>query len=510
MRFLLICECEVFPMKWKLCILAFILVFILSACNTEETPTIQTKPDSQPQLYEILNENGVYYLKYSDYALEQFDAQLDELSKHPLLKRKYEYPQYPSAIDMKQAIENHELSFVQLLNIYYVTHRVSPLKIIDPDFICDIVYPENLQLDEIRWYGYFYVFDLSDSSNSSITANLFVHNNSRYQEIFDSYYTDPKSNIAAQRSQLISKGEIPDRDAYEIVYTKNAEQITYKEILYQLQDKSKTIYINEFYKLKDHITNDFISSTIPYQTRIFVEDGEKKFYANIHNYEARPTTDWLLSFGFASEDTPDYGEFFQESLTMDGGPAEAYAIETKKLFDSDPAAFITTLNQENEQIQNRVLPYLIAETRTDSLAKLADHFAAYKDDPEYTGLLSIFDTHLNRWLSYEPSKLSVPPETVQGYAFDPEIIKKFIDLDLELGGNDEEYKRTIANAYLSDPILLAELILDYPKDKIEMIVESICAGLKLQNKTPLTVNDSKLDTDMLHIFSQIQEKYESK
>lgn len=406
MRFLLIREYEVLSMKRKLYTLAFILIFTLSACNTEKPPITQTESDTQPRLYEILDMDGTYYLQYSEYALEQFHKQLDEISKHSLLQRKIEYPQFSSVEDMQQAIKNQKLSFVQLLSIYCNTGKASPLKIIDPDRICEIVYPENLQFDEIRWYGDLYVFDLS---NSSTTANLFIPTDTRYEEVFNDHYINFSNILAICGDQIISEGEIPDREAYELVYTENAggeEVRTHKRIRYQLQGGTKTVYVFEDYRLKDHLTNDFISATIPYQTTIFVEDGANKFYAKIEDYESRPTTDWLLSFGFKLEGTPDYADFFQKSLTMDGGPAESYAIETKKLFDNYPTAFITALNQENEDIQNRVLPYLIVETRTHDLDTLTDHFAAYKDDPQYTGLLSIFDTHLNQRLTYEASRKS--------------------------------------------------------------------------------------------------------
>ena len=391
MRFLLFYKCEVFPMKWKLCILAFLSIFILSACNTEETPTIQTKPDSQPQLYEILNEDGVYYLKYSDYALDMFHKQLELWESSDVLQmRATQYPHFSSVEEMQQKIRNKQIPFEELAQIYY-TKMTNPIQIIDLDNLRDAKYPENLQFKDVKWYGNEYEFLFSNGQMS-------VLDDTGYDEAFRNSYT----HFLNENQTIISEEQVTDRDANVIVYTNHTG--TYKSVSYQLKNGSKTVFVRESYTLKHKDISHFVSESIPSSIAIFGEDGISKFSCSFRDLDSRPTTDWLLSFGFISEDIPDYGDFFQKSLTMDGGPAEAYAIETKKLFDNDPAAFITTLNQENEQIQNRVLPYLIAETRTESLAKLADHFAAYKDDPQYAGLLSIFDTLLSQRHSYEASR----------------------------------------------------------------------------------------------------------
>ncbi len=109
---------------------------------------------------------------------------------------------------------------------------------------------------------------------------------------------------------------------------------------------------------------------------------------------------------------------------------------------------------------------------------------------------------------FEETKDTGIPETVRGYAFDPEKIKRFIDLNLQLGGeSDDGYKQTVANAYLADPILFAELILDYPPEEIDIVLGSVSSGLKLLNKKPPIINESDIETDIMHIIDTVQEKY---
>ena len=161
---------------------------------------------------------------------------------------------------------------------------------------------------------------------------------------------------------------------------------------------------------------------------------------------------------FASGDTLKYTETFEKSLSVDGAASESYAKKLKELFDQETDSFITALNQESDEILSKVLLFLISETKTAELDGLVNHFVPYKDNPQYDRLLSVFYTHFNERLSYEESKVSELPEIVQGDAFDPEIIKKFIDLDFKIGEGDDAYKQVIANAYLADPILFAESI----------------------------------------------------
>ena len=210
---------------------------------------------------------------------------------------------------------------------------------------------------------------------------------------------------------------------------------------------------------------------------------------------------------FASGDTLKYTETFEKSLSVDGAASESYAKKLKELFDQETDSFITALNQESDEILSKVLLFLISETKTAELDGLVNHFVPYKDNPQYDRLLSVFYTHFNERLSYEESKVSELPEIVQGDAFDPEIIKKFIDLDFKIGEGDDAYKQVIANAYLADPILFAESIRCYPNQKIDGILESISIGLKLQNQTPPIINGSTIHGDILHILNVIQEKY---
>ena len=216
----------------------------------------------------------------------------------------------------------------------------------------------------------------------------------------------------------------------------------------------------------------------------------------------------IIYFAFCN--TPAYAEIFQKSLSLDGAPSDSYAMALKKLFDQETDAFISALNEQSDNICNNVIPCLIAETKAEKLDDLTACFASYQDNPQYARLLSIFETHMQQRLLYEESKASAPSETVQSYGFDPEKIKTFIDLDLELGGDDDEYKQVIANAYLADPILLAELIQDYPSEKATVIIDSINAGLKLLNKEPLTINDTTIDANILNILNALQKDFNSK
>ncbi len=184
--------------------------------------------------------------------------------------------------------------------------------------------------------------------------------------------------------------------------------------------------------------------------------------------------------------------------SSDGAATEFYASELMKLFNSNADTFIAALDGKSDDVINQVLSFLVAETKTADLDDLLARFS------QNESLSSILQTYVNARLSGEQKTNT---ETVSGLAFNPETIKTFIDTNLQLGNRyDDEYSQTIANAYLEDPVLFAELLQSYSSEDTDTILDSVSDGLALLNKEPPAVDTSGIETSIAQILETIQEK----
>jgi hypothetical protein len=72
-------------------------------------------------------------------------------------------------------------------------------------------------------------------------------------------------------------------------------------------------------------------------------------------------------------------------------------------------------------------------------------------------------------------------------AFYAPTIRQMIDVNLELGNQDEEFYHALANAYLASPSLLAETISDLPAADIQYLAKAISYDLHKTNRVDLAV-----------------------
>lgn len=77
--------------------------------------------------------------------------------------------------------------------------------------------------------------------------------------------------------------------------------------------------------------------------------------------------------------------------------------------------------------------------------------------------------------------------TTADNAFYAPTIRQMIDVNLELGNQDEEFYHALANAYLASPSLLAETISDLPAADIQYLAKAISYDLQKTNRADLAV-----------------------
>ena len=77
--------------------------------------------------------------------------------------------------------------------------------------------------------------------------------------------------------------------------------------------------------------------------------------------------------------------------------------------------------------------------------------------------------------------------TTADNAFYAPTIRQMIDVNLELGNQDEEFYHALANAYLASPSLLAETISDLPAADIQYLAKAISYDLHKTNRVDLAV-----------------------
>ena len=72
-------------------------------------------------------------------------------------------------------------------------------------------------------------------------------------------------------------------------------------------------------------------------------------------------------------------------------------------------------------------------------------------------------------------------------AFYAPTIRQLIDVNLELGNQDEEFYHTLANAYLASPSLLAETISDLSAEDVQYLAKAIAYDLQKTDRAELAV-----------------------
>lgn len=130
----------------------------------------------------------------------------------------------------------------------------------------------------------------------------------------------------------------------------------------------------------------------------------------------------------------DYHPLFQEATTSDGVYADMVADKLGNAFDNDPSAFIKALSNQTDEEIKYVSDLTVYSHYFDDFESFKKEIATIKDSNCSDGELIVIDA----FQSYI-NKLENPPasdefvEPIEAAAFNQEVIKSFIELNISLG-----------------------------------------------------------------------------
>ena len=271
--------------------LALILLISITGCTSEamQTKTEQTDPvevttQKQPSQYSIIEENGSYYLNFSDgnEPPKEYSSQLATMM-------------FDSLAEMQDTFLNNKLTEGQINQIKDVFPKdlQGRIQICDMNRLQQPVLPSNLTLGTLGLAGDRYSFFVNSViSSSSIHGSFHCLTKEDYDDMFERDY---ENYFEKNTIHLTSTTEEPDRNSTVYDYTTSAG--TLRRIRYAITQGSKTLYIDESYRLSMKDDSLPVSDTVPKSISIYGCDNGEYFNVYLSGFSERPSVEWLSSFG---------------------------------------------------------------------------------------------------------------------------------------------------------------------------------------------------------------------
>ena len=280
-------------------VLALILVICLTGCTSEamQAKTEQTDPaevttQKQPSQYSIIEENGSYYLNFSDgnEPPEEYSSQSATVD-------------FDSLAEMQDAFLNNKLEEYQINQIKDIFPKDSQgrIQIWDMNNLQQPTLPFDLVLGSVGLTGQRYVFFVNSIHADSVSSESPIQSAGSYfqclmKESYDEYFKRKYEDFFEKKTvHLTSTTAGPDRNSTVYDYYTNAAEL--RQIRYVLTVGSKTLYVDESYILS--IIDDLlpVSDTVPSSIEIFGCDNGRYFHVYLSGFSERPSVEWLSSFG---------------------------------------------------------------------------------------------------------------------------------------------------------------------------------------------------------------------
>lgn len=259
-------------------IVASTLVALLCGCSSQTNEKLQNDTYYNTPSHSITVKDGQYNLTPKT-PLSDVDASMALV-----------YPQFTSVEEMKQAIITGSFTEEEL----YALSLNSPsgdsgIEIYNLDHLYECTAPAEFSLENITWYGKYYVFALSCEK---MWGGIDCYNEDEYTVKFANEYKDFLSN---PNLTFIKQEEIEERSA--TVYYYNTDRAELKYICYDICIGNKKIYVQEEYvlEIKDDVLKE--SSDVPLRIEFWGTEHSGYFSGIFFDVKERPTVEWLCEFG---------------------------------------------------------------------------------------------------------------------------------------------------------------------------------------------------------------------
>ncbi len=212
---------------------------------------------------------------------------------------------FDSLKDLEDTLKNFKFTPSQLRHMAIVFSKDEDGKIRIPYFdnFYYPIYPGeykygNLGLKSDSYSFYFRVDGEIMVVMAIMTDSAYVN---AYEWYYDSFYTCEDINNENRNVNIIEHVFDEERNAdvyyYNHKHKDNSEEATFKRVRYTLKNDSKTLIVDERYRLVS--TNEMVSVSdeIPIDIRIFGEQDDQKFFSFIYDIQERPSEEWLLGVG---------------------------------------------------------------------------------------------------------------------------------------------------------------------------------------------------------------------
>lgn len=270
----------------KIILTAFLIAALLcicTGCNEEKYKEKYTN-----EKYTIYSEGGKCYLRLSD----TFATKSVRANAHGCVL--YDGPSGKTLSELQKKILRGDFEDTTLYNLILADmDGDNTLEILDPDECQIPILPKGMKISGVSWGAYGYGFDLT----SEVGSIKHGHISWVSGEYFRAWFEQRFQVLSPEANNSIIDIVVSGRNVRVAHSTTDATEPRY--VCYSLPGvNGYTLYVVEIYTLRDSTQpNIRTSDSIPTSIHICGANGEYYFYGSFSEPEARPSDEWLSSFG---------------------------------------------------------------------------------------------------------------------------------------------------------------------------------------------------------------------
>ena len=283
-------------------ILAVFMTLTVVGCSANNTETTSDVSNVSSNITDI-----------SSYTAESYQIKVVD-GQHYLLIPKEKVPQsasgfgsvvgdisFKSVDDFINTVKNGNFTRDQYSTmVNFFKKDENGIKTCNPDKIYEPVGPKEFFVSSAAWSGETYGYSLTNPENCYVTIRLLRKEG--FNEIFKEYWVDYN-----EKHTIVQKTENSAKENYtEIFFSTDAGELKNKRYkletnvaTYETASTKTEIYVREEYFLRceDPKYTATVSSEIPYQVTMFVQNSDLQYQVMIYDLASPVTPEWLLQFG---------------------------------------------------------------------------------------------------------------------------------------------------------------------------------------------------------------------
>lgn len=195
---------------------------------------------------------------------------------------------------------------------------------------------------------------------------------------------------------------------------------------------------------------------------------------------------------FAANETGNEAQstvsLMEEAVSSDGAGSEAVSYELYQRFTDDPAAFLSDLASQTDDVRQVIVQFIVWENKydTNTLPDILSNLSGLSADQ-----LGAAGELTDYWTDYQAQnpETEIPEDTsVTLPGFDVQTIRGFIDRNLSVSDpySDEAFCVSITEAYEADPTAFGDMISDLDTGDIQRLGGQIAYAVEnnLVDATP--------------------------